>query len=42
MPPERQPDVPFYLIEMGGHGGLSYSRAELEAMTWLIVATLGG
>jgi hypothetical protein len=35
------PDSTFYSVEVGDRGELTYSQAELEAMDWVVSATLG-
>lgn len=35
------PDAPFYAIEVGHRGELTYSKAELEAAGWSVAFTLG-
>jgi hypothetical protein len=35
------PEVPFYTIEVGSRGDLSYSLAEMRSMDWRVDLTLG-
>lgn len=35
------PDVPFYSIEVGRRGALTYSRDDLASKNWAVVLTLG-
>lgn len=36
------PDAPFYSLEVGHRGALTYSRADLDALGWTVALTLGG
>lgn len=35
------PDASFYEVEVGRRGGLTYSKAEMEAQDWTVEASLG-